>query len=213
MIKFISGRLNTRINTKVIKSFKELSKDNYLKSEHCYRFRAFSELNLNKSNVYIKKNNNFFQKKEINHFAGNISRKFEPIKKDVINTFIHITKELIYFLPNRTQQKADVGLHQIRITCGDDYVGYPVPEGWHKDGCNYVAIITLNYDNIVGGISRIRKNLINQNDVYNCFLEKNNFLLLNEKSYYHYTDPINVKNKKKSGYRDILVITFKDLNV
>ena len=103
-------------------------------------------------------------------------------------------------------------MHQIRITCDNDYVGYPVPEGWHKDGCNYVAIITLNFDNIVGGISRIRKNLINQNDVYNCFLEKNNFLLLNEKSYYHYTDPINVKNKK-SGYRDILVITFKDLNV
>ena len=94
--------------------------------------------------------------------SGDIKKsdKIQPIKKDVINTFIHITKELIYFLPNRTQQKADVGLHQIRITCGDDYVGYPVPEGWHKDGCNYVAIITLNYDNIVGGISRIRKNLI-----------------------------------------------------
>ena len=213
MIRFISGKLNTRINNKVIQSFKKLSKDNYLKSEHCYRFRAFSELNLNKSKIYIKENNNFFQKKEINHFAGNVSRKFKPIRKDIINTFIQITKELIYFLPNKTQQKAEVGLHQIRITCDDDYVGYPVPEGWHKDGCNYVAIITLNFDNIVGGISRIRKNLINQNDVYNCFLEKNNFLLLNEKSYYHYTDPINVKNKKKSGYRDILVITFKDLNV
>ena len=213
MIEFISGKLSTRITNEVIQSYKRLSKDNYLRSEHCYRFRAFSELNLKKNKIFIKTKNNFFQKNEINHFAGNVSRKFEPIKKNIINTFIEITKELIYFLPNKTQQKAEIGLHQIRITCGDNYVGYPVPEGWHKDGCNFVAIITLNFENIVGGISRIRKNLINQNDVYNCFLEKNNFLLLNEKSYYHYTDPINVKNKNKSGFRDILVITFKNINV
>ena len=83
MIKFISGKLNTKINQDVIKSFKKLSKDNYLKSNHCYRYRAFSELTLNKNKILIKKNNNFFQKKEINHFAGNVSRKFKPIEKKI----------------------------------------------------------------------------------------------------------------------------------
>ena len=66
MIRFISGKLNTKINNNVIQSFKKLSKDNYLKSAHCYRFRAFfSELNLIKNEIYIKKNNNFFQKKKL----------------------------------------------------------------------------------------------------------------------------------------------------
>ena len=80
MIRFISGKLNTKINNNVIQSFKKLSKDNYLKSVHCYRFRAFSELNLVKNEIYIKKNNNFIKKK-INHFAGNISKNLNLFKK------------------------------------------------------------------------------------------------------------------------------------
>ena len=207
MIRFISGKLNSKISENTIKSYNNLSKDKYLDTKNCYRYRAFSEIFFKNKNIIIRKKREFFQKKEINHFAGNISRKFQSIETVPLNNFIIITKELIKFLPSKYMNYSEIGLHQIRIKCTNDFVGYPVPEGWHKDKCDYVAVITINYDNIVGGVSRIRQNLNDQNDVYNSFLKKKNYLLLNEKSFYHYTDPINVKNKKKKGFRDILVIT------
>jgi hypothetical protein len=212
MIKFLAGSLQTKISRDVLNSYNNLEEDNYLDAKHCYRFRAFSEINFIKKKILIKKNRFFFQKKSINHFAGDIARKFIPIDNNVLKTFIKISKELLIHLPKKFQNKSKLGLHQIRIKCTNDFVGYPVPEGWHKDRCNYVAIISINYDNIVGGTSRIRENLNDHNDVYNTFQKKNNYLLLNEKSFYHYTDPINIKNKNKNkkGFRDILVITINE---
>ena len=207
MIKFLSGTLNTKIPKFVSNNFKKLKEDKYLDAKHCYRFRSFSEFEIKKNKTILKKNRNFYQKKEINHYAGNISRRFKPIDPDCLKTFINITKELICHLPKKFQNFSAIGAHQIRIKCSNNFVGYPVPEGWHKDMCDYVAIITINYDNIVGGTSRIRENLNDQNDIYNTFLKKSNYLLLNEKSFYHYTDPINIKNKNKEGFRDILVLT------
>ena len=130
-----------------------------------------------------------------------------------MKTFINISKELIIHLPKKFQNFSDIGAHQIRIKCSNNFVGYPVPEGWHKDMCDYVAIITLNYKNIVGGTSRIRENLNDQNDIYNTFLKKNNFLLLNEKSFYHYTDPINIKNKNNKGLQRYTCSNNKWINI
>jgi len=207
MIKFLSGKLNTKIPNEVLSNFNKLKEDKYLDAKHCYRFRSFSEFEIKKGEIVLKQKRDFYQKSEINHYAGNISRRFEPINKECLKTFIKISKELITHLPKKFQNFSDIGAHQIRIKCSNNFVGYPVPEGWHKDMCDYVAIISLNYKNIVGGTSRIRENLNDQNDIYNTFLKKNNFLLLNEKFFYHYTDPINIKNKNNNGFRDILVLT------
>ena len=108
------------------------------------------------------------------------------------------------------KKKVEVGFHQLRIKCSNDFVGYPVPEGWHKDGFDFVVIINFNSENIEGGITRIKDNLINK-DVFSAFLNKGDYILLNDKKYYHYTDPINITKKAKKGNRDTLVITVKYL--
>ena len=45
-----------------------------------------------------------------------------------------------------------------------------MPEGWHKDGFDFVAIINFNSENIEGGITRIKDNLINKN-VFSAFFK------------------------------------------
>ena len=41
---------------------------------------------------------------------------------------------------------------------------------------------------------------------------KREYLFVNDKKYYHYTDPINVSNNIGKGSRDTLVITIKIIN-
>ena len=109
-------------------------------------------------------------------------------------------------LPNN--KNISIGIHQIRIRCGTEFVGYPVPEGWHSDGFNYVVLLNVDSKNITGGITRIKfqKSMY---DVYSVFLKSKEFIFLNDSIYNHYTDPINVYEKNKSGYRDTIVFTFK----
>ena len=56
-------------------------------------------------------------------------------------------KENFYKYFNKNDHLS-VGFHQLRIKCTKNYVGYPVPEGWHKDGFDVVSIINFNSNNI-----------------------------------------------------------------
>ena len=58
-------------------------------------------------------------------------------------------------------------------------MGYPVPEGWHKDGFDFVALINISSKNIQGGISRIRNSIKENKDVdnYSCFLNSGEFFI------------------------------------
>ena len=48
-----------------------------------------------------------------------------------------------------------------------------------------------------------------QFDTFSSFLEKGEFIFTNDKKFFHYTDPINVKKQNIEGSRDTLVITIK----
>lgn len=210
MINFIIGNIGF-IEKKILNSFNQLPADPYEKSKgNFFRFRKYSRIiidnRIKHKNIFFLQNNFFFQNKSRNRFAGGKKRVFKEISKNILDFFIKIF--LNNFNTFFTNKKIEVGYHQIRIKCSSNFVGYPVPEGWHKDGFNYVIIINFDSKNIEGGITRIKDNLIAK-DTYSSFLKKGDYILLNDKKFYHYTDPINISNKVKNGYRDTLVITIK----
>ena len=211
MIDFTVGNIGI-IKPFLSKNFDSLPPDPYEKSKGYYfRFRKYSKILIdNKDNkIQYLKNNFFFQEKKRNRYAGGKKRIFKEIDKNILVEFVSLFKNKFnkFFL---NQNKLEVGFHQIRIKCSNDFVGYPVPEGWHKDGFNYVSLINFQSSNIGGGVSRIKKNL-NKEDTYSSFLEKGDYILVNDNKFYHYTDPINILGKSKYGKRDTLVITIKFL--
>tara|TARA_Y100000389_G_C17416118_1_gene493804 strand:+ start:716 stop:1351 length:636 start_codon:yes stop_codon:yes gene_type:complete len=211
MIDFIVGNIGA-IKKGLITNFNKLPADPYEKSKgYHFRFRKYSKVIIDNKNKKIQflKNSFFFQDKKRNRYAGGKKRIFREIDKNVLIQFIDLYKKQFnkLFL---YKKKLEIGFHQIRIKCSKEFVGYPVPEGWHKDGFNYVALINFQSSNIGGGVSRI-KNSLNKKDTYSSFLEKGDYILINDTKYYHYTDPINILGKTKYGYRDTLVITIKFL--
>ena len=213
MINFLTGNIGSA-NKIALKSFKKLPADVYEKSKGYYfRFRKYSRITiknvLGKKEVVFLKNNFFFQEKKRNRYAGGKKRIFKEIDQKVLSYFVSLFLNQFYHLFS-AKKKLEVGFHQLRIKCSNDFVGYPVPEGWHKDGFDFVVIINFNSENIEGGITRIKDNLINK-DAFSAFLNKGDYILLNDKKFYHYTDPINITKKAKIGNRDTLVITVKYL--
>ena len=212
MIKFLKGNISKKYLNNIIKSFNRLPEDKYLKLEKInYRSRRFSRVIFTKNKFKDDKDSFFLQSKLRNRYLGGIKRKYPPIEKEILKNINHILKKYFYFFLN--DKKIKLGYHQIRITCGKNYIGYPVPEGWHKDGFDYVSLINLSSRNITGGISRISNKINGKNDEthYSCFLQSGEFLFFSDKEFFHYTDPIIVKKDKNIGYRDTLVVTFKEI--
>ena len=76
-------------------------------------------------------------------------------------------------------------------------------------GFDYVILINFGSNNIKGGITRIKEKIDQNNDSFSSFLKRGEYLFVNDKKYFHYTDPINVSNNTEKGSRDTLVITIK----
>ena len=43
------------------------------------------------------------------------------------------------------------------------------------------------------------------------FLKKGEYILVNDRKFFHYTDPINVMDNKLEGSRDTLVVTVRSI--
>ena len=208
MIDFAKG--NIKNISKILKSsFERLPADTNEKSKGYYfRYRRFSKV-ISKNNKILKiKDNSFFQNKKINRFAGGKIRIFKPIEKKILNSFLILFKDNFknFFFNKKI---IELGFHQLRIKCSKNFVGYPVPEGWHKDGYDYVIIVNFQSKGISGGITRIKIDIDSSSDIYSSFLKSGDYILISDKKYFHYTDPINVSGLNNNGYRDTLVITIK----
>jgi hypothetical protein len=206
MIDFVKGKIG-KIGKKLKRSFEKLPADKNEKSKGYYfRFRRFSKLHILKDKTRLIKNTSFFQNKKTNRFAGGKIRNFKSINKDILEEFSKIFRKNFYkyFDKNRT---LEVGFHQLRIKCSKNFVGYPVPEGWHKDGFDYVGIINFDSQGIIGGTTRIKTKINSSSDIFSSFLSSGEYILISDKKYFHYTDPININNSFEHGHRDTLVIT------
>lgn len=207
MLDFVKGKL-IKFDDLVHASYDNLPIDKYhVFNDKPFRFRRLDKVIVNDNSFNLVNDTDFFQDNSINHYAGGTNRKYENIESKVHNIFVDIFKSNFSKFINFSSY--ELGFHQIRIKCGLDFVGYPVPEGWHKDGFDFVVIMNISSTNILGGVTKIRSNLKDNFDHYSCLLDQGDYLLVNDKIFYHYTDPINVNDINKDGYRDSLIITIK----
>ena len=209
MFNFITGSVTT-ISANLKKSFNQLPVDPYqISLKKPFRYRKFSKIKFKNHNVDTYLKGNFFQTKKINRYVGGKNRNYKNINNLVVEEIISLfKKEFQNYLKFKNYE---LGIHQIRILASNNIVGYPVPEGWHKDGFDYVVLLNINAKNIVGGISRIREKLNDNHDHYSVLLKSGEYIFLNDSKYFHYADPINVKDINTKGSRDIIVLTIQKI--
>jgi hypothetical protein len=96
-------------------------------------------------------------------------------------------------------------VHPFRIDTSDG-IGRPTPEGAHRDGVDYVAVILVDRVGVKGGETRIFEA---QGSIGLRFTLQDSWsaLILNDAKMIHETTPI--QPIATSGYRDTLVLTFR----
>lgn len=190
-------------------SWSDLPKDAYLRDGGRYRSRRHScfvqELAADLAEVPHRAH---WQSTDYNALHGGIERWFEPIEAGV-RTHVEWQKMLrglgSLFATLRPTPQWFIEAHQFRIDTAEG-IGRPTPEGAHRDGVDFVAVILIERRDVRGGETRVFQARGNAG-VRFTMTQPWTALLLDDETVIHETTPI--QPDLEPGVRDTLVLTYR----
>ncbi len=186
----------------------DLPLDNYLKDGGRYRRRRHSSFIVEQKAVTQVNHRAHYQPLEYNALHGGMHRLFEPMSQLTIAKPLWF-KLLLALAGICSEVKGVltwyVEAHQFRIDTSNG-IGRPTPEGAHRDGVDFVAILLVERQNISGGESRIFEAEGPHGQRF-TLIEPWTLLLLDDHRVIHESTPI--QPVAEGGHRDTLVLTFR----
>jgi hypothetical protein len=191
-------------------SWDRLPRDTYLLDGGRYRFRRHSCFvhEMSGDSLQLVPHRAHWQPRDYNALHGGLERWFEPIESAVLEAAAW--GQLLRALGNlfaavRGVPRWYVEAHQFRIDTAEG-IGRPTPEGAHRDGVDYVAVILVNRSGVSGGETRVF-DAQGPAGVRFTMAEPWTALLLDDAQVVHETTPI--QKAGLQGIRDTLVLTFR----
>ncbi|WP_341675543.1 2OG-Fe dioxygenase family protein [Niveibacterium sp. SC-1] len=188
----------------------DLVADAYLRDGGRYRFRrhACFELELASGSLRQSPPRAHWQPLEYNALHGGIERWFEPLAPDMVGS--PAWAPLLGALGTRFAQRKPVPrwyieAHAFRIDTREG-IGRPTPEGAHRDGVDFVAVILVERHAVKGGETRVFEAEGPDGQRFTLH-EPWSALLLDDQRVVHETTPI--QPLAADGRRDTLVLTFR----
>jgi hypothetical protein len=192
----------------LIPSWNRLELDHYLKDGGRYRRRRHSCFVQTGTKLTQAPHRAHWQPLEYNALHGGMRRMFEPVEPAVV---AHAAwTQLLQSLGDVCAQvKAApewfVEAHQFRIDTADG-IGRPTPEGAHRDGVDFVAVLLVGREGIKGGETRVFEAGGPRGQRF-TMVEPWTLLLLDDAAVIHESTPIQPVGEH--GHRDTLVLTWR----
>ena len=189
-------------------SWDRLELDNYLKDGGRYRRRRHSCFVDDGAALAQTPHRAHWQPVEYNALHGGMHRLFEPVEDATIGqpAWQRLLRALGAVCSQvRGQRPWYVEAHQFRIDTADG-IGRPTPEGAHRDGVDFVAVILVGRERIKGGETRVFE-ADGPNGQRFTMLEPWTLLLLDDAAVIHESTPIQPLDGH--GHRDTLVLTWR----
>ena len=189
-------------------SWNSLPPDAHLRDGGRYRQRRHASFVVDAHEVRLVPQRAHWQPLEYNALHGGLKRWFEPIDAAVLASpawqrvllaFAAMSSRL------RGVQPWFVEAHQFRIDTTDG-IGRPTPEGAHRDGVDYVAVVLVSREGIKGGETRVF-DAEGPNGLRFTMLEPWTTLVLDDARVIHESTPI--QPLEDAGHRDTLVLTYR----
>lgn len=191
-------------------SWDGLPRDAYLRDGGRYRYRRHSCFiqDLAASTLEQTPHRAHWQPTSYNALHGGMERWFEPIAPAI--TGAPAWRRLIgrlgeLFATVRPAERWYIEAHQFRIDTAEG-IGRPTPEGAHRDGVDFVAVILVARHDIRGGETHVFE-AHGSAGVRFTMTEPWSALLLDDERVIHETTPI--QSDDRSGVRDTLVLTYR----
>ena len=191
-------------------SWSALPPDAHLKDGGRYRFRRHGCFVLDNASGGLTQTPHraHWQPVEYNALHGGIERWFEPIEPAIAEH--PAWRSLLTHLGQALARDGAVPTwyieaHQFRVDTQGG-IGRPTPEGAHRDGVDYVAVILLERHDIKGGETRVFE-AQGPHGVRFTLSDPWSLLLLDDARVIHESTPIQPLGEH--GWRDTLVLTFR----
>jgi hypothetical protein len=188
-----------------------LPRDTYLRDGGKYRSRrhsCFVETFSSGATLAPVPRRPHWQPTSYNALHGGLERWFEPIEAEVVGA--PVWGKLVGAIGALFEQVRHVDqwfieAHQFRIDTANG-IGRPTPEGAHRDGVDFVAVILAGRRNIRGGETHVF-DASGPSGVRFTMQEPWSMLLMDDARVIHETTPIQPDTEQ--GVRDTLVLTYR----
>ena len=185
-----------------------LPADGYLKDGGRYRSRRHSCFVVDGARVQQSPHRAHWQPLEYNALHGGMQRWFEPMEPATVA--LPVWNRLLVRLGEaasalRGAQPWHVEAHPFRIDTTDG-IGRPTPEGAHRDGVDFVAVILVSRVGVKGGETRVFEANGPGGQRF-TLREPWSLLLLDDARVIHESTPIQPLEGDALGWRDTLVVT------
>ena len=191
-------------------SWNRLPADTHLRDGGHYRFRRHDSyvLDIESDQLTLVPHRAHWQPVIYNALHGGFERWFEPIEATISShpAWQALIRQLGLLLAQAKPAKQwFIEAHQFRVdTTGG--IGRPTPEGAHRDGVDFVAVLMLGRHQIKGGETRVFE-ADGPHGVRFTLTEPWSTLLLDDERVIHESTPIQPTGEH--GWRDTLVLTFR----
>jgi hypothetical protein len=188
----------------------DLPSDEYLRDGGHYRQRRHSCFVVRGDAVMQAPHRPHWQSVEYNALHGGIERHFEPMPAawTADPTWQRLLRSLAGCATRlRGEQDWYVEAHPFRITTAGG-IGRPTPEGAHRDGVDFVAVILVSRVGIKGGETRVF-DADGPRGLRFTLDEPFSALLLDDARVIHESTPIQPLDPSREGHRDTLVLTYR----
>ena len=191
-------------------SWEHLPRDAHLRDGGRYRARRHSSFvqTLVPPGLAAVPHRAHWQPTSYNALHGGLTRWFEPIEPEVSGA--RAWQQLVtaigeVFAQLQPVPRWFIEAHQFRIDTADG-IGRPTPEGAHRDGVDFVAVVLVARRHVRGGETRVFESG-GASGVRFTMHEPWSMLLMDDARVIHETTPIQPHGK--AGTRDTLVLTYR----
>lgn len=189
-------------------SWNHLPADAFLKDGGRYRSRRHASFIIHEQQIEHVAHRAHYQPLAYNALHGGMHRMFDAIEAQTLTQ--PVWHKLLLALAKicssiKGEQAWFVEAHQFRIDTRHG-IGRPTPEGAHRDGVDFVAILLVDRVHISGGESRVFE-AEGRNGQRFTLTEAWSTVLLDDQKVIHESTPI--QPLADDAHRDTLVLTFR----
>ncbi len=194
-------------------AWNDLPSDRYLRDGGRYRYRRHACFVYEPGGAELVRMppRTHWQSTLYNALHGGMQRWFEPIDASVAGSaaFTGLLRGFgEVFAAIRAAPRWCIEAHQFRIDTADG-IGRPTPEGAHRDGVDFVAIVLVRRDALRGGETRVFPADGSSGGQRFTMQHAGETLLLDDTRVIHETTPIQPLAPQVRGVRDTLVLTYR----
>lgn len=200
----------------VARSWDDLPLDTFMGDGGRYRRRRHACFDVAGGQVSRAPHQPHVQARAHNPLNGGVERWFAPVD-DAVAAHTALQALLVRlghaFAVASGVSAADarwfVELHQFRIEATAQSPGHPTPEGVHRDGVDWVAIVLVALANVRGGVTTIA-DAAGHPRAHFALEAPGELVVLDDRRVRHGVSPIAPADPATAAHRDTLVLTYRD---